>query len=55
VTKASAEAAKLAAESAEGRVARLHRRVLVNTKLLAAVLLMNLVLVVLVIVLLVRH
>ena len=55
LTKASAEAAKLAAESAEGRVARLHRRVLVNTKLLAAVLLMNLVLLVLVIVLLVRH
>ena len=53
--KAAAESARLTAESAEGRVARLQRRVLVNTKLLAAVLLMNLVLLVLVIVLLVRH
>jgi len=55
VIKAAAESARLTAESAEGRVARLQRRVLVNTKLLAAVLVMNLVLVVLVIVLLVRH
>jgi len=55
VIKAAAESARLTAESAEGRVARLQRRVLVNTKLLAAVLLMNLVLLVLVIVLLVRH
>ena len=46
VIKAAAESARLTAESAEGRVARLQRRVLVNTKLLAAVLLMNLVLLV---------
>jgi len=55
IIKASVEEAKLTAESAEGRVARLQRRVSVNTKLLAGVLLMNLVLLLLVIVLLVRH
>ena len=52
VIKAAAEAAKLAAESAEGRVARLQRRISLNTQLLAAVLVLN---VALVIVLLVRH
>jgi len=55
VMKASVEATRIAVESAEGRVARLQRRVLTNTKLLAAALFLNLVLILLVIVLLVRH
>jgi len=52
---AAVEAARLTAESAEGRVARLQRKVVTNTKLLAAVLVMNFVLLLLVVVLLVRH
>jgi hypothetical protein len=55
VMKASVEATRLAVESAEGRIARLQRRVLTNTKLLAAALFLNLVLILLVIMLLVRH
>jgi phage-related tail protein len=53
--KASVEEARLTAASAEGRVARLQRRAALNTKLLAAVLVLNFALVLLVIVLLVRH
>ncbi len=55
VIKAAMETVKLTAESAEGLVARLQRRVQVNTNLLAAVIVSNVVLLVLVIVLLVRH
>ena len=49
------EAARLSVESAEGRVARLQRKVVTNTKLLAAVLLMNFVVLLLLVVILVRH
>ena len=49
------EAARLSVESAEGRVARLQRKVAMNTKLLAAVLVMNFVLLLLLVVVLVRH
>jgi len=52
---AAVETTRLAVESAEGRVARLQRKVMMNTKLLAAVLVMNFVLLLLVVVLLVRH
>ena len=52
---AAVEAARLAVESAEGRVARLQRKVVMNTKLLAAVLVMNFVLLLLLVVVLVRH
>ena len=55
VVAAAVEAARLTVESAEGRVARLQRKVAMNTKLLAAVLVMNFVLLLLVVVLLVRH
>jgi len=49
------EMSRLAVESAEGRVARLQRKVVMNTKLLAAVLLMNFVVLLLLVVILVRH
>ena len=52
---AAVEIARLTAESAEGRVARLQRKVAINTRLLAALLLMNFVLLLLLIVVLVRH
>jgi len=52
---AAVESARLTAESAEGRVARLQRKVVMNTKLLAAVLVMNFVLLLLLVVVLVRH
>jgi hypothetical protein len=52
---AAVEMARLSVESAEGRVARLQRKVVTNTKLLAAALVMNFVLLLLVVVLLVRH
>ena len=52
---AAVESARLTVESAEGRVARLQRKVAMNTKLLAAVLVMNFVLLLLLVVVLVRH
>jgi len=55
VVAAAVEAAKITAESAEGRVARLQRRVALNTKLLVAGLLLNFVLVLLVVILLLKH
>jgi hypothetical protein len=55
VIATAVETVRLGVESAEGRVARLQRKVLVNTKLLGAVLLLNVVLLLLVVVLLVKH
>ena len=52
---AAVESARLTVESAEGRVARLQRKVAMNTKLLAAVLVMNFVVLLLLVVILVRH
>ena len=46
---------KLAVESAEGRVARLQRRVVLGNRLLVAVILLNLLLVALVLFIVVRH
>jgi len=52
---AAVESARLTVESAEGRVARLQRKVAMNTKLLATVLVMNFVVLLLLVVILVRH
>ena len=52
---ADVAAAKLAAESTEGRVARLQRRVIVNSKLVLAAMLLNVALLILVVVLLLRR